>query len=180
LIRATNTEVIRKWVESIWGKKSPYLQVQLADDTPILPKEDRVKERMPSGKEKQELLARDGFRCRFCGIPVIRGEVRKKLHELYPEALPWGKTNSSQHAAFQAMWAQFDHVLPHARGGTNDYENVVVTCGPCNFGRMQHTIGELGLSDPRQREPIIRDWTGLEYLDNLDGRSRVPLAKNNN
>lgn len=164
LIRATNTQVIRDWVESIWGRYSPYNRVQLVDDTPLLPEEARVKERMPSSSEKLELLARDGFRCRFCGIPVVRGEVRKKLHTLYPDALPWGRKNELQHAGFQAMWAQFDHVVPHARGGDNHPDNIVVTCGPCNFGRMEHTLKEVGLSDPRSRQPIIGDWKGLESL----------------
>lgn len=119
---------------------------------------------MPSEGLKQHLLKRDGFRCRFCGIPVIRCEVRKKLHSLYPEALPWGRSNNSQHAAFQAMWAQFDHLVPHARGGKNEEDNLVVTCGPCNFGRMGHTLEEVGLSDPRARQPIQSGWVGLEEV----------------
>jgi 5-methylcytosine-specific restriction endonuclease McrA len=164
LIRASNTPVIRDWVESIWGRYSPYNRLHLVDDTPILPKDARVKQRMPSSSQKLELLARDGFRCRFCGIPVVRGEVRKKLHSLYPDALPWGTTNASQHAGFQAMWAQFDHVVPHSRGGDNELLNIVVTCGPCNFGRMQHTLKEVGLSDPRLRSPIRGHWAGLESL----------------
>jgi hypothetical protein len=83
---------------------------------------------------------------------------------LYPEAVPWGRKNSEQHAAFQAMWAQYDHVLPHAKGGTNDLSNVVITCAPCNFGRMEFTLEEVGLIDPRSRSPKTTQWDGLERL----------------
>ncbi len=165
LIRQSDMPVIREWVESIWGKQSPYLQYRKVKDAPLIwEKDQRIEQRMPSSAEKQILLARDCYRCRFCGIPVARPEVRQALHKLYPEALPWGHTNASQHAAFQAIWAQFDHILPHARGGDNDLENIVVTCAPCNFGRMQYTLAEVGLSDPRTRQPIQSDWDGLERL----------------
>lgn len=94
--------------------------------------------------------------------PVIRAEVRKRIAASYPEEVPWGSTNRTQHAAFQAMWAQYDHVVPHSRGGTNDLDNLVVTCAPCNFGKMSHTLDELGLEDPRDRPPVKSLWDGLE------------------
>lgn len=165
LIAEANMPVIREWVESIWGKASPHRQLRKIDGAPgVLAKELRIEVRMPSTAGKLLLLKRDCFRCRFCGVPVVRAEVRQELHRLYPDALPWGRTNASQHAAFQAMWAQYDHILPHARGGDNDPENVVVTCAPCNFGRMDYTLEEVGLCDPRQREPVQSDWDGLERL----------------
>ncbi len=165
LILLADMPVIREWVESLWGKASPYRLYRAVEDTPVvLTKEFRIRARMPSLADKLKLLERDCYCCRFCGVPVVRSEIRQILHKMYPEALPWGRTNGSQHAAFQAMWAQFDHILPHARGGTNDLENVVVTCAPCNFGRMDYTLAELGLCDPRVREPISIDWDGLERL----------------
>ena len=165
LILMADLPEIREWVESIWGKASPYLQWRPVTAAPVvLDKTERVQLRMPSSEEKGLLLQRDGYHCRFCGIPVIRREVRLKLRKLYPSALVWGKTNATQHAAFQAMWAQYDHILPHARGGNNDLRNIVVTCAPCNFGRMDFTLEELGLSDPRAREPIRSDWDGLERI----------------
>jgi 5-methylcytosine-specific restriction endonuclease McrA len=60
------------------------------------------------------------------------------------------------------MWLQYDHLLPHARGGTNDLGNIVITCAPCNFARMNYTLEEIGLLDPRTREPVRSDWDGLE------------------
>lgn len=163
LLRLADMPVIREWSESLWGSKSPYLLLRSVPNAPTtLPRDQRVELRMPTSEEKEKLHARDGCRCRFCGIPVIRSEVRKKMHLTYPDAVPWGRKNSEQHAAFQAMWMQYDHVLPHAKGGTNDLSNVVISCAPCNFGRMEFTLEEVGVEDPRLREPVRSTWDGLE------------------
>jgi 5-methylcytosine-specific restriction endonuclease McrA len=163
LIRLADMPVIREWTESLWGSKSPYVKHRVVSDAPpSLLSEQRAKERMPTLAERSVLYRRDGYHCRFCGIPVIRKEVRDRIRKVYPDALPWGSKNVDQHAAFQAMWAQYDHLLPHARGGNNDLENIVITCAPCNFGRMNSTLEEVGLIDPRTREPVRSTWDGLE------------------
>jgi hypothetical protein len=76
--------------------------------------------------------------------------------------LRWGRTNGEQHAAFQCMWLQYDHIVPHKRGGATDLENLVVTCAPCNFGRMNRTLEEVGLEDPRAFPVVPTTWDGLE------------------
>lgn len=165
LISQTNNFMIREWLESIWGKASPHVNFRVVPNSPpILKKPQRIETRMPSAAEKAALFQRDGFHCRFCGIPVIRREVRQHLHSIYPEALPWGRTNASQHAAFQALWAQYDHILPHARGGTNALDNMVIACAACNFGRMDFTLEEVGIDDPRRRPIKHSDWNGLEHV----------------
>ena len=132
------------------------------DSAPHLPKDLRVKIRMPSAMERNLLHDRDGFHCRFCGIPVIRKEIRVKIAKAYPKALLWGRRNPEQHAAFQAMWLQYDHLLPHARGGGNNLENIVITCAPCNYGRADALLEEVSLFDPRGRDPVCSLWDGLE------------------
>ena len=129
---------------------------------PHLPAQQRAQTRMPTSAEKVLLVKRDGYHCHFCGIPVIRSEVRARIRKVYPHALPWGKKNLEQHAAFQAMWATYDHVLPHTRGGTNNFENMIITCQPCNCARMDFTLDEVGLIDPRTRQPVQSTWDGLE------------------
>ena len=163
LIAATNTQGIRDWVESLWGADSPYRVFRhVPDAPPVIPRANRGKAQMPDTNLRRALHERDGYHCRFCGLPVIRAEVRRRVHREYPSALPWGRTNAAQHAAFQAMWAQYDHVLPFSRGGANDLSNLVVTCAPCNFGRMEYTVEELGLADPLLRMPARTAWDGLE------------------
>jgi len=163
LLRESNSAVVRQWLDSIWGKSSAYVHVRSVCDAPgNLPKTEREGARMPSSQDKRLLLKRDGFHCRFCGLPLIRQEVRSYLHRYYPDALPWGRTNISQHATFQALWVQYDHVLPHARGGSNDLQNMVIACAACNFGRMNYTLEEVGIADPRLYSPFESDWNGLE------------------
>ena len=163
LIRLADMPVIREWTESLWGAGSPYVQRRVvAGAPPSLPDDQRVSVRMPTPAEERILHQRDGYHCRFCGIRVIRAKIRKAIHKTYPDALPWGRKNESQHAGFQAMWATYDHVLPHARGGNNDAENIVVTCQPCNCARWHYTLEEVGLRDPRTREKVHSTWDGLE------------------
>ena len=136
LIRLADMPELREWTESLWGSNSPYVKHRVVSEAPPnLPRDQRVEARMPSSAEKKSLHDRDGYHCRFCGIPVIRLEIRNAIKMVYPEALPWGSKNREQHAAFQAMWLQYDHVLPHARGGSNELDNIVITCAPCNYGR---------------------------------------------
>jgi hypothetical protein len=163
LFSDANLEAIRSWTESVWGKDSPYLQPEVISDAPpYLPKDQRVPQRMPSLDERRRLQERDGLHCRFCGIPLIRWEIRERVRKSYPQLNIWGRKNSEQHAAFQAMWLQYDHVLPHCRGGDNSFDNLIITCAPCNYGRMQFTLEELGLIDPRTRDPVRTSWDGLE------------------
>lgn len=148
------------WTDSIWGKKSPYVRVTrlpaTADAAPL------QEQRMPSSTQIAALIQRDGHHCRFCGLPVIRAEVRRKIVKAYPEVVRWQKGNMNQHAAFQALWAQYDHVVPFARGGTNELDNLVVTCAACNYGKMSYSCEELGLFDPRLYPPVQSTWDGLE------------------
>lgn len=162
LIRLADIPAIREWTESLWGKNSPYVRSRPSTELPLLAKHERVRVRMPSAIEKHNLHLRDGYHCRFCGIPVVRKEIRQRIRNMFPNTLRWGITNWECHAAFQAMWAQYDHLVPHARGGTNELANVVVTCAPCNFGRMDHCLEEVGLLNPLAREPVRSGWDGLE------------------
>lgn len=157
-----NSDVARAWLESIWGKNSQYVRVE---KLPPIGVSEHVEARMPSYAQIKQLHERDGYSCRFCGLPVIRAAVRKRAAELYPSEVTWGRTNVTQHAGFQALWAQYDHVVPHSSGGTNDLENLVVTCAACNFGKMSYRLEELGLLDPREFPPIRSSWDGLERLD---------------
>lgn len=95
---------------------------------------------------------------------MVRKQVREFLRRAYPAVRIWGKKNADQHAALQCMWAQYDHLLPHSRGGSSELDNLVVTCAPCNYGRMQYTLSEARLSSPLERSPRIGPWCGLEYL----------------
>jgi hypothetical protein len=168
MVRKANINAVRDWTESLWGRASPYVVV----DTSVSGTKLFVRSatRMPDAKSKSALIARDGFCCRFCGIPVIRSEVRARFAKLLPEVPIWGSRNVDQHAAFQCMWLQFDHIVPHARGGDNSIENLVITCAPCNFARMNYLLEEVGLDNPLTRPKVSSDWGGLEGVMNVPAR----------
>jgi len=119
---------------------------------------------MPILAEKNQLLVRDGYHCRFCGIPLVRKEVREQIRKLFPQIQIWGDKITECHAALQAMWLQYDHLLPHSRGGNSSLDNLLITCAPCNYARMSFTLEEVGLADPRKREPVRSTWDGLERI----------------
>lgn len=161
LIKAADIPEIRAWTKSIWANSNIHLRSppSLAS---VIPKDQREKVRMPTRAEKAQIHKRDGYNCRFCRMPVVRPETRSLMRAAYPDALSWGGKEFEQHAAFQAMWAQYDHVLPHARGGNNDLNNLVLTCAPCNFGRGGYTLQEIGVIDPRELPIAESAWDGLE------------------
>lgn len=155
---------IRQWTESIWGPHDQtILRVRKDPNAPaFVPIADRSKPRAPDAMLRRRLVERDGHRCRFCGIAVVDRSIRVLLQAAYPEAIPWGRRNSEQHAAFQCMWLQYDHVLPNGRGGESSFGNMVVTCAPCNFGRMERTLSEVGVLPPAP--PSKSEWDGLSRL----------------
>lgn len=63
-----------------------------------------------SKSRRFEVLARDGFRCRYCGAQPTTVE----LH--------------------------VDHVVPRSRGGSDAMDNLVAACLPCNFGKSDRAL----------------------------------------
>ncbi|CCB67457.1 HNH endonuclease [Hyphomicrobium sp. MC1] len=168
-VRRADIPAIRDWTEGLWGASPKWTRPN--PTLLALPIVGRVEQRMPDKVTLRAIVSRDGHRCRFCGIPVIRAEVRNHLRKLLPEAVRWGRSNTSQHAAFQAMWLQYDHIVPHARGGDNSMGNVIVTCAPCNYARMDYTLDEVGLENPLSREPQRSEWDGLERVLSVPAES---------
>lgn len=176
-LKSTNTQAVRDYIESMWGKRSlwpeqvHFLRHRTVDNLPKPTPEARGQK--VSVATKRAVVQRDGFRCRYCSLYVIPDTVRKGLAQDYPNEVPWGATNASQHAAFQALWLQYDHIVPLSGGGANDPSNVVVTCAACNFLKWDYHLGELGLTDPRTRFPVTSCWDGLTRL--FGGPEKCPL-----
>lgn len=176
--RSANLREVWDWVNPNWSQ--PHLNVTTANpagDSKTLPPALRDPIRDPNKQVKSAVLRRDGYRCRYCGIPVIHADIRKLAHRHYPSAIQWNWRNPvEQHAAFQCMWLQFDHVVPHSHSGSSSEDNVVVCCALCNYGKDRFTLKQLGLSDPRLRSPEPVIWDGLERLRRLPP-IKVPLFK---
>jgi len=170
-LRKANDPEVWAYTDQAWGKGAAvrYEFLKLVEAPPRLAFADRPIPRMADVTTRKAVLARDGYHCRFCGIPVIDGRLRQKFKAAYPAAVSWGATNVSQHAGFQCMWLQFDHILPNGRGGESSLNNIVVACAACNFGRMDATLEEARLIDPLSVDPPVAwkyhaVWDGLEQF----------------
>jgi DNA-directed RNA polymerase subunit RPC12/RpoP len=113
-------------------------------------------------KLRFEIFKRDGFRCMYCGRTP------------------------------PAVVLAIDHVIPVARGGDNETDNLVVACYDCNAGKgavplqsvpptMQEAIDERAeradqmaaysglLMELRERESRTVEDIGIYYYDTLQG-----------
>jgi uncharacterized Zn finger protein (UPF0148 family) len=67
----------------------------------------RVVNSKPNKDRRARVIARDGYRCRYCTRPVFEGITGPQMLTI-------------------------DHVVPRGRGGTNSLSNLVVACNGCN------------------------------------------------
>lgn len=172
LFREADIPEVWNWVNPGWVKPQLFVKVLKPDgDTFEIPSAQRHSSRNPTKAIKATVLARDGHKCRYCGIPVVDADIRKLAQKLYPRAVRWDwQDPSRQHAGFQCFWLQYDHVVPHSHGGESTEDNLVICCALCNYGKDKYTLRQLGLSDPRLRPPAPDGWDGLERLRRCGSR----------
>ena len=166
LLQAADMPVVHAYASRIMGRVDREIHRYRPVDSiaATLSPTVRAMQRMPSSSVERAIYQRDGYRCRFCGCRVVLGAARSAMRTLVPDAISWGKRSKDMHGAFFALTASLDHLVPHARGGGNEGDNLLTTCWPCNFGRGDALIEEIGLIDPRSRAPIIDEWDGLPRM----------------
>ena len=120
--------------------------------------------RMPSKIIERQIYKRDGWHCRYCESRVISKEARNIFRRYFPVVARKGRTNEDNHFGLATLSATLDHLVPHKRGGSNEPENLVTACGPCQFGRGVWLLEEVQIEDPRNRSPILDGWDGLTRL----------------
>ena len=163
LIRLADIRALRDFSYLICGPINHEIHRQCKN--PIYERISKEKmPRMPSKKVEYEVHRRDGWRCRYCSSRVISKIARTKIIEAVPEVARWGRTNEEKHFSLCTLSASLDHVVPFKRGGDNSDYNLVTACGPCQFGRNQWLLSEVGIYDPRDFSPIIDAWDGLTRL----------------
>jgi 5-methylcytosine-specific restriction endonuclease McrA len=116
-------------------------------------------------KFEQQVFERDNFRCRYCGIRLVSPDVLKTLIKaLNTKAFRRGPRNIDTHGIMCIFYPSADHVIPWNKGGLTNPNNLVTSCIPCNFGKDQFTIEQIGIEDPLRRQPLSGDWDGLLSL----------------
>jgi hypothetical protein len=112
--------------------------------------------RAVSATMRIQLGERDGWRCRYCTLPVVWDGFFRTLFAV--KFIDIGD-------AVNDLWRIFalspDHVVPLAIGGENEPTNVVTACGTCNYAKGHCLLDELRLDDPRSRDLLGDDWKGL-------------------
>lgn len=162
--RAADLAVIGDWFKKVVG---PYDQNihgprPTVLNPPKLPVHERKRPRMVSSAGNRAIVVRDGYHCRFCEMPVLPKDTIKSIARSYPDDAPWTDIAAEQHRFFQAANMQYDHIVPHSRGGESSITNLVITCAVCNYGRMSNTLEESLLLDPREFPVRRTDWDGLQ------------------
>lgn len=181
LFQHADSPKVWEWLNSAWVRSAEHVvEKKPAGDSKVIPKSERDPDRNIAPNIRAAVLERDGYRCRYCGIPLVHADIRKIVAKLYPSSVSWdNRYPSKQHAGFQSLWLQFDHVEPWSHGGRSSVENVVISCALCNFGKHDKTLRQLHVEDPRLRppEPII-GYDGLEQLRAFAiSAARPPKAK---
>jgi len=101
---------------------------------------------------------RDNYRCRYCEQPVLPVEFFRKFSKLVgPEEFQFKGKNAEIHGIRLVFGATADHVVPWADGGPTSSSNLVTACWPCNFGKYDFSLEELGMTDPRDRLVLTLD-----------------------
>jgi hypothetical protein len=113
---------------------------------------------------KQQILKiflRDGFIDRYSGDKLVFPPVLRIISDFFPDLFPFHKNwkMSDCHMAYWQLSPTIDHIIPVARGGSNNEDNMVTTSMLRNSIKANWLLEEIGwtLYPPGKRE----EWDGL-------------------
>jgi 5-methylcytosine-specific restriction endonuclease McrA len=120
-------------------------------------------------KMEKEVFERDSYRCRYCDIRIVSKDVfREYSHLVGAEIFSIERANEKRNGLTLGLRGVADHVEAYASGGETQIENLVTSCYSCNFGKSGYTLKQIGIEDPRLRQPKNDCWMGLtEYLKDM-------------
>ncbi len=113
----------------------------------------------------KRIYERDGYRCRYCGMPVFarwKGSRIRQLIAAFPDLTPGmrvvgnsllgtGKNGGIRNVEYQKiLWSMAapDHVFPRSLGGDASFDNLVTSCSGCNYGKVDLTLEQMGVRPP--------------------------------
>jgi 5-methylcytosine-specific restriction endonuclease McrA len=171
-LRSIRERDMNEWYLNVGQWSGQMRQGILKLKPPVKVSKDKRDQTKVSTKVERQIIERDNYCCQYCGIPLIHTSEIVKLQKMFGrDQLPRRKQGAggveARHGIFSLCQATFDHVEPHQIGGKNSAENLISSCFPCNFGKKDWTLEQLGLTDPRTHQ-IRRDgWHGLTDLFEL-------------
>ncbi|RYF51329.1 MAG: HNH endonuclease [Comamonadaceae bacterium] len=120
-------------------------------------------------RQSLRIFYRDGFLDRYSGAKLVHPGTLRALSLIMPEEFPahpnWAVSQS--HFAYWELFPSIDHLVPVARGGTDDETNWISTSMLRNAAKAHWTLGELGWTLSPGGDHRV--WDGLagwfiEYL----------------
>jgi hypothetical protein len=113
-----------------------------------------------------EVFERDFYRCRYCNLRIITGEVFSEYSRIVgSDIFSDEKGNNKRNGLTLGLRGVADHIEPYALGAGTEINNLITSCYSCNFGKAGYTLDQLKIEDPRSRQPKDDGWRGLtNYL----------------
>ena len=169
-LKETNHEAVGEFfIEH--GQQSAYFRVQNRLE---IDKANRVAKDLNNSprlipKVEKEVFERDSYRCRYCGLRIIAKEVFAEYSRIVgSDNFSVDRENSKRNGLTLGLRGVADHVQPYASGGETNIDNLVTSCYSCNFGKAGYTLEQIGIFDPRLKQPANDGWLGLtEFLPAL-------------
>lgn len=114
-------------------------------------------------KFESQVYNRDGFRCGYCSLRLIDTSALLRMEKLLGiQHFKVKGTNNERHGVALVLRATIDHIHPLSLGGRTSLENLVTSCWSCNYGKLNATLEQIGISNPLDRgTKKIDDWDGL-------------------
>jgi 5-methylcytosine-specific restriction endonuclease McrA len=134
---------------------------RVSPSPPFIPQERRAGTVI--GDRARRVFRRDHWTCCYCGRLLIEAHVLALIGQLAGDALPWrshAMPPAGTHPAIERLYPNVEHVLPLARGGQNDENNLRACCTPCNEWKGDRTLQEAGV----ELVPAGEGWDGLEPM----------------
>jgi len=107
------------------------------------------------------VFRRDGFVDRYSGARLLFPGVLRVLSIAMPAVFPFHPNwkMSHTHQAYWELMPTLDHVMPVARGGQDEFDNLVTTSMLRNAAKANWTLEELGWK--LRTAPVDAMWDGL-------------------
>lgn len=108
LLKKADMSAIFQWSEALFAGKTIAAEIKARifcyypdpDRPGTAIKGDRALPTIPADLAR-EVIRRDGYFCRFCGIPVIDANSQRFLRKAYPQSLRWGPAMSTSIPPFK-------------------------------------------------------------------------------
>jgi 5-methylcytosine-specific restriction endonuclease McrA len=129
-----------------------------------------TKRSTPPRKQLLKLFSRDNYRCRYCGTPIVgdRKQFVALAEQLsIPELVVTGG-NEARHGLYLTFRGSHDHLVPLAEGGTNDMDNLLTACWPCQFGKFRFSLDDLRIQLRKGPYPFIDQWASIMDVSRVE------------